>query len=203
MKRVLVVPWSIAAAYFAFAISAPFANANAVVSSSRNRLGGEDPVVRQSSEHAADDRAEHRDPCVRPVRRSLSGNGQDEVHDAWSEVARWVDRVTGGTAQREADRKHEQADEQRRYARRGGRLVAADRQHAEEQHESPDHLGDQVEGVVADRRPGREDGELQSRVIRLFEAVGVSQEDEKGPDHCADEFSGDVNGYVTPWGHAD
>src|SRR4051794_20230976 len=114
MQRVLVVPWSIAAAYLAIrvlllALSEP-------------------PVVGQTAEHAADDRGDDRDPRVAPVRRALARDWQDRVHDARAEVTRRVDGVPRGAAEREPDREHQKADEQRGEAGRPGRLVGGDRQ---------------------------------------------------------------------------
>src|SRR3954451_11332617 len=98
MQRVLVVPWSIAAAYFAM--------------SSPRLSAGVERVERQGAQDAADDRSDDRDPRIAPVRRALARDRQDRVHDARTEITRRIDRITGRTTEREPDRQHQQTDQQ-------------------------------------------------------------------------------------------
>src|SRR4051812_43202776 len=97
MKRVLVVPWSIAPAYCAMCGPSP-----------GSRLEGD--VEEDACDDAADERADHGDPRVLPVRVALAGDRQDEVRDPRAEVARRVDRVAGRSAERHADAHDEQRD---------------------------------------------------------------------------------------------
>src|SRR5215216_3530509 len=70
------------------------------------RAGREQRLVRDRPERAADERPDHGDPGVVPVRVSLARNREDGVCDARREVARRIDRVAGGPAEREADHEH-------------------------------------------------------------------------------------------------
>src|SRR3954451_11885709 len=97
MKRVLVVPWSIAPTYCAIRTSP---------SSSDRRLV--DDVVGDGRDDAADERPGDRDPGVLPVRVALPRDGQHEVRDAWAQVACRVDRVARRPAERHADPDDEQ-----------------------------------------------------------------------------------------------
>src|SRR3954470_22670360 len=125
MQRVLVVPWSIAAAYFAM-VRSPRSGA------------GEEGLVGQGAEGAADQRPDDRDPGVAPVGRSLAGDREDRVHDARAEVARGVDRVPRRTAEREADAEHQQADDQPTQLRGPEVLVVVEGIDREDQQERAD-----------------------------------------------------------------
>src|ERR1700738_3764307 len=112
MKRVPVVPWSIAPTYFA--ISPPL------------RLGLDDApgdqdvsdeeVVDVDTDDSADQRRDDRDEEV-PVgaRERRVAVASDEGQQAGAEVARRVDRVTAVGAEGVADRQYRQPDEQRRH----------------------------------------------------------------------------------------
>src|ERR1700736_871232 len=113
MKRVLVVPWSIAAAYFAIRISLSPVSRSKSLSAWPGVLSDGKLVRDQRAEDAADDRPHHRYQRVLPVGRALAGDGKHEVGDAGHEIAGRVDGVAGRTAQREADREDQQADDQR------------------------------------------------------------------------------------------
>src|SRR4051794_26268747 len=69
-------------------------------------------VPRERSEHAADERRHDGDPRIAPIRRALARDRQDRVCDARGEVAGRVDRIAGRTAEREADREDQQADDE-------------------------------------------------------------------------------------------
>src|SRR3954447_1021756 len=121
----------------------------------------EEELEGQRAERSADQRADHGNPGVAPVRRALAGDRQEGVGDARPEVTRGVDRVAGRAAEREADREDQEAGDQRAQAAGLQALVDAEREQAEDQQEGPDDLGDEVRGGVADRGGGREDGELE------------------------------------------
>src|SRR4051794_20125317 len=111
MHRVLVVPWSIAAEYFAINIlltqvaaepyrrpvlrhlvcCAPTARA----SGERRGSAWEQRVEHDRRERSPDERTDDRDPRVAPVRRALPRDRKNRVHDAWTEVSRRVDGVAG------------------------------------------------------------------------------------------------------------
>src|SRR3990170_5131506 len=97
----------------------------------------EERVAGEAADYSADDRADHRDPAVAPVRVALAGDRQDEVHDARTEVSSRVDGVPRGAAERHADHDHEQRDPERTDLRSAG-----ERDDAEHQHERADDLGD-------------------------------------------------------------
>src|SRR4051812_10708120 len=85
MQRVDVVPWSIAATYWVM---------RGVLSSSDREY-----QVEQGAQRPADERADHRDPGVAPVRVALAlDRHQERVGDAGSEVAGGVDGVPGRAA---------------------------------------------------------------------------------------------------------
>src|SRR5688572_6962157 len=69
--------------------------------------------VEAGAEDAADQRADDRDPRILPVGAALPSNRQQGMRETRAEVARRVDRVAGGTAERDADAEDEHADEQR------------------------------------------------------------------------------------------
>src|SRR3954453_14956082 len=98
MQRELVVPWSIPAAYLAM-VRSPHSGA------------GEEGLVGQGAEGAADQRPDDGDPGIAPIGRALAGDREDRVHDARAEVTGRVDRVPRRTAEREADAEHEQTDD--------------------------------------------------------------------------------------------
>src|ERR1041385_6949242 len=93
MKRVRVVPWSSAPTY--------------------RGMSEPDQRVEAGADDAADDRRDDGNPRVAPVGRPLAGNRKNRVRDTRPEIARGIDRVAGGSAQRQADAEHEHADQQR------------------------------------------------------------------------------------------
>src|SRR5438093_934466 len=156
----------------------------------------EHPLVEPGAQDASDDRGNDRDPCVGPVRVSLARDRQQEVRDAGTEVPGGIDGVPGRATERQADGQHQQADQQRREAR--GQVVAEDCEHAEQQGERPDDLGDEVGHVVADGRPGAEHGELGPRVLRRGPVGVVRQVHQDRADDRARVLSGDVRRHVLP-----
>src|SRR5690349_17139051 len=174
MHRVDVVPWSTAAMYCSLIWFSWLGSWGR----GRSLRGGRgldgvdqgrraDRLEQQGGDDRADDRGDHRYPGVAPVRRSLPLDREDRVRDAWAEVTGGVDRVAGRPAERVADTDHQQGHEQRADLGRG---AAAD-EDQEDQHEGADGLGDDVPRRVADRRRGREDGELGARVLLGVEVV--------------------------------
>src|SRR6266498_6028275 len=101
----------------------------------------EHPLVEPCPQDASDDRSHHRDPGVGPVRVSLTRDRQEEVRDPGTEVPCRVDGVPGRATERQADGQNEEADQQRREARR--QVVAEDGKHAEQQGERTDDLRDE------------------------------------------------------------
>src|SRR5690242_6674454 len=97
--------------------------------SSRPVSPGVEELPREGAEDAADDRPDDGDPGVAPVRRTLPRDGEDGVRDPWREVARRVDRVARGAAERETDAEDQEADEQAREAALADAGRAAERQH--------------------------------------------------------------------------
>jgi len=154
------------------------------------RLGDEAlvDVPEDAGDDAAHDRADDRDPGVRPVRAALAGDREQLVDDARAEVAGRVDRVPGGAAEAHADRPHEDRDRER-ADRRGVRAEGQDHEHEDE---GPDDLGDEVEGGVADGRAGAEDGELEARIVGLGPVRPVVQGDQEGAEHRADELTDEI-----------
>ena len=73
----------------------------------------EQGLVGHGTKDAADDRSDHRNPAVAPVRCPLAGDRQHGVRDAGPEVAGRIDRVARRSAEREADGPHEEADQER------------------------------------------------------------------------------------------
>src|ERR1700683_3536800 len=63
------------------------------------RSAAEDGVEEDRRERAADERTKDRHPGVRPIGPTLTGDGQDRVHDPRTQVTRGVDCVTGRTAE--------------------------------------------------------------------------------------------------------
>src|ERR1019366_622415 len=94
MKRVLVVPWSIAAAYFAIVNSFRPCVVQVSLSVQRRFLDGK-LMCNDSAEDAADDRPHHRYQGVLPIGCALAGDRKDVVRDAGSKVTGRIDRVTG------------------------------------------------------------------------------------------------------------
>ena len=110
----------------------------------RGPLEPEPPVVHGAAQSAADERPDDRNPGVGPIRRALAGDRQDGVRDARTEIAGRVDRVTGGTAERQADPEDDQADDQSASTSdeaHAGLVGDRDRQHAIDEHERADDLG--------------------------------------------------------------
>src|SRR5580704_12664779 len=106
MKRVLVVPWSIAAAYFAINNSFRPCVVHVSPCVRRRCLDGK-LVGNDRAENAAHDRPDDRYQGVFPIGTSLAWYWEEEVRDSWHEVTSGVDCVPGRTAHREADREDE------------------------------------------------------------------------------------------------
>src|SRR4051794_4927757 len=144
------------------------------------RSAGPGVVVDEAADYAADERPDDRDPCVSPVRRPLARDRQDRVHDPRPEVARRVDRVSGGSAERQPDAQHEQSDEQNAESatprHEPHALVGEDAEDPDDEDGRADDLGDQVRHRVADRRTGREDRELQPRILGCGEVLVIRGE---------------------------
>ena len=116
-------------------------------------------------------RADDGNPGIAPVGASLAGDGKNCVRNARSQVARGVDRVAGGAAQREADGPHDHADEHGTDSLREvrARHEVAGREHGEEREhecESADDLRDEICAALPDRRRRGEYGELALRIRR-------------------------------------
>src|SRR5436309_7281797 len=75
-------------------------------------LEPEPPVVHGPGQDTTDERPDDGHPRVGPIRRPLARHRQDRVRDARTEVSGRVDRVAGGTAERQADPEDDQADDQ-------------------------------------------------------------------------------------------
>src|SRR3954453_19106372 len=73
---------------------------------------GPGPVEDQRADDAADERADHRDRGIAPIRRALARDWQDRVHDPRAEVTRRVDRVPRRSAERQPDSEDQEADEE-------------------------------------------------------------------------------------------
>src|SRR4051794_26426150 len=158
MPRVLVVPWWSAATYLAIVEARPllvYVDESADGDTCRsppacvggpNRCGsaGVEEGEGQRAEGATGDRADNRDPRGAPVRRPLARDRQECVDDARPEVARRVDRVARGAAERQADAEHQEADEQRSQAAVADAGGGPERQHDEHEQEGPNDLRDQV-----------------------------------------------------------
>src|SRR5450432_2776705 len=117
MHRVLVVPWSIAATYFAMGYTL--------------LADREERVMEDAAQQAADQRSHHRHPGIRPVRRALAGDRQDRMHDAGAEVTGRVDGIPGRPAEAHPDADHDQGDEQDCGAALGDPGVPRDGEDAE------------------------------------------------------------------------
>ncbi len=124
------------------------------------------------------------------------------MRDAGTEVTGRVDGVAGRAAEGRADADHEEGDGDRaegREAGRGGRVRVgvvreAEAEDHDDQHERADDLRDEVPGVVADGRAGREHAELGGRVGLLVEVLLVGEPAEHGADDGADHLGEDVDG---------
>src|SRR3954469_23784664 len=106
MQRVLVVPWSRAAAYLATE-APPLSCVRSAERSAR-----EEKVEGEGAEDAADDRSDDRDPGITPVRAALARDRQQRMRDPRPEISRRVDRIARRATQREPDRQHQEPDEQ-------------------------------------------------------------------------------------------
>src|SRR5439155_10696449 len=70
-------------------------------------------LITDGPEQAADDRADDGNPRIREVRTTFARNRQNQVREARCQIARWVDRVTGRSTERQTDAPYERADQQR------------------------------------------------------------------------------------------
>src|SRR5215212_2997592 len=126
----------------------------------------EERLERERAQRAAHERPDHRNPRVAPIGRALARDRQDRVDDPRPEISRGIDRVPGRSAQRQADREHEQPDDERgERTHRMSPDVRAERQDHEHEHEGADDLRDDVRDGVADRRRRREHGQLQPGIL--------------------------------------
>src|SRR5947209_3630542 len=115
----------------------------------RSSVSGIERAVQQGADSAADERPQHGNPGIGPVRRALAGNWQDRVHDPRPEVASRVDRVSGRSTEGQADADDQECDQQGAMSVEARRGVGPHRQDSEHQHGRTDDLGDEVGRVVA------------------------------------------------------
>ena len=89
---------------------AAFANRDeiAIIVDSGTTLEG-DPVKRDG-ERGADERTNDGNPRVAPISIALIRNRQNCMHDSRGEVARWIDGIASGAAEREADDEYHKPD---------------------------------------------------------------------------------------------
>src|SRR4029450_8768566 len=69
--------------------------------------------VQPGASDAPDDRANAGPPGIVPGGRPLSGDWQQGMGQAWSQIASRIDCISGGSAKGYADPQYEDADEQR------------------------------------------------------------------------------------------
>src|SRR5919106_509475 len=158
------------------------------IASSHSQGVREQRGVGDCTDRAADERANHRNPRVLPVGRSLARDRQDRVGDARTEVTRGIDRISGRAAQREADGEDQEPNDERR----DGRRRATDGEDAKDQHEGADDLADQVRGRVANRRAGAEDGQLEAGIVGGRPVRQVVEPDEDRADERAKELAAEI-----------
>src|SRR5438105_8777508 len=143
-------------------------------------------LVCETAQRAADEWANDRDPAVGPVRITLAGDWEERMGDARPKVTRRVDRISGGSAKRQADAKDEKANQQRcqctNLVRTGG-----DAEYAEHQDEGPDDLADEVGDRVADCRAGAEHGQLEAGILRGLPVRQKVQVNHNRSDEGTDE----------------
>src|SRR5580704_18502050 len=190
MKRVLVVPWSIAAAYFAINNSFRPCVVHVSPCVRRRCLDGK-LVGNDRAENAADDRPDHGYQGVFPIGPSLAWYRQQEVRDSGHEVTSGVDRVARRSTQRKADGEDEQADDQRGEPTDQAISLGGDGDDPEDEHECADDLADEVERWVADRRARAEDGELQTGILGLLPVMAVMDPHQDRPDERSHQFTAD------------
>ena len=68
-------------------------------------------VEKQAGECSAGEIADDGDGRVDPVGFAFAGDGQQPMYEAWTEIARGVDGVAGGSTEREADGPYKTGDE--------------------------------------------------------------------------------------------
>src|SRR4051812_17698633 len=175
MARELVVPWSSARICFIGGSSLPA------------------KLEKLRADHTADDGPDDRHPGVAPVARALAGDGQKRVDEPRSEIARRIDCVAGGTAERESDREHQQSDEQWREAFfeaavRHQVFRTQDRKHTRDEDGGADDFRQQVGERAADGRAGAEDSELATLVGRRLPVRKVRDPDDHASEKCAEEL---------------
>src|SRR3981189_1976612 len=105
MNRVLVVPWSRAPTYCAICAT-PFATS--ILQLAVEHEFDERQVVDDRRERAADERTDDGNPRIAPIRIPLTRNRQQEGRDPRPKVSGGVDRVSGRTAERQADDEDEE-----------------------------------------------------------------------------------------------
>src|SRR5271157_1443750 len=79
----------------------------------------------KTGKRSAKEWSDHRNPCVAPIRGTLSGHGENRVSEARPEITRRINGVPGRPAEREADAPNEAADEV--WAKAGGEAGAGGR----------------------------------------------------------------------------
>ena len=143
----------------------------------------------------ADQWAHDGDGSVGPIRVTLAGDGENKVSDARAKVARGIDRVSRGAAERETDGPNENADEIRSDAR-GHRADGFGGHGDGNEHEDKgaDDFGDKVSESVADSGGGAEDAELEIGVSGLFPVREILEPDENGSTDGPEELRGDIEG---------
>src|SRR5262245_13180074 len=158
-------------------------------------------------ERSAGDRAKDRHPSVAPVAITFARDWKKSVREPWAEIARGVDRVTRGAAERESDGEDEhadwhesetaQTDHDIRLFRANGpfEFRIGHQKDRQDEAERADEFAKKRLRDVADVRRGAEAPELAVGVVGHLEMLAVVEEDQRATgdsaEHLRDEVTGD------------
>ena len=125
------------------------------------------------------------------------------MRDAWPEVARGVDRVTGGTSERETDCHHDHADEHgsETFREVRPRHEVTGRDHSEKSEhegESADNLRQKIGERLSDRGRGGEHCELAHRIRRRLPMREICEPHDDAAQESARDLGSDVHGDFGP-----
>ena len=144
------------------------------------RSGREKPEE-EAGQDAASGGAEDGDPGVAPVGTGFACYGEDEVGQAWAEVAGGVDGVAGSATKGETDSPNERSDEPGGEAQCGA--IGEDQLGAycpsdENQDKRGGQFAEEIGGVVTDCGDGAEDASFRLGVFGDFPMGEIEEPDQ-------------------------
>src|SRR5580698_8601275 len=149
----------------------------------------------ESRDRRANERPDNRNPGVAPVRTALPGDRQHGVRDSRSEVARRINRVAGGGAERKADAPYDHADQVWSKSRREAVRGHCFRDHGaygEDEHKCSDDFTQQIPRKRSNRRTGAENRKLGDRIVRNFPVRPVMEENQHRTNERTSELRGQI-----------